>query len=87
MAAKPVKVLIAYCSDCGYEPYTIALTNHLMVAFADKLSSIELIPWHDGSFDVSVAGKLIHSMYREGGFPEHETIDVAVREALAATEA
>jgi selenoprotein W-related protein len=85
MAAKPVKVQIVYCAECGYEPYTLALANHLMVEFRDQLSAIEIIPWQDGSFDVTVGGELVHSMYREGGFPEHETIAAAVRAKLAAS--
>lgn len=85
MAAKPVKVTISYCSECGYEPYTVALTNELMIKFRDELSAIEIIPWHDGSFEVSVDGELVHSMYREGGFPEHETIVQAVKDRQKAT--
>lgn len=79
MTGQPVKVTITYCAECGYEPQTLELAGALMRAFPDGLSSIELIPWHEGSFDVSVAGELVHSMYREGGFPEHETIIEAVR--------
>lgn len=79
MANRPVKVKITYCADCGYEPQTLALANALITTFQHELSSVELIPWFDGSFDVSVDGQLIHSMYREGGFPEHETIFEAVR--------
>ncbi len=79
---KPIKVSITYCAVCGYEPQTLALTLALMNAFVYDLASIELIPWQDGSFDVVVDGTLIHSMYREGGFPEHETIIAAVRERL-----
>jgi selenoprotein W-related protein len=81
--AKPVKVSITYCAECGYEPQTLALTDALMRRFAHDLSSIELIPWYQGSFDVSVGGELVHSMYRDGGFPEHETIFDAVRTQLA----
>jgi selT/selW/selH-like putative selenoprotein len=77
-----VKVKITYCAECGYEPQTLALTSALMYAFVDKLSAIELIPWQDGAFDVAVNGELVHSMYRDGGFPEHETILRAVRERL-----
>ena len=84
MVASPVKVAITYCAECGYEPQTLALAGALMQEFQNGLSSIELIPWHEGSFDVSVGGELVHSMYREGGFPEHETIAQAVRERLAA---
>lgn len=84
MTKQPVKVTIAYCAECGYESQTLALAGALMNEFTYNLSSIELIPWHEGSFDVAVGGELVHSMYREGGFPEHETIVAAVRERLAA---
>jgi selT/selW/selH-like putative selenoprotein len=83
-AARQVKVSITYCAACGYEPQTLALTSALMTAFVYDLAAIELIPWQDGSFDVVVDGELVHSMYREGGFPEHEAIIAAVRERLAA---
>jgi selT/selW/selH-like putative selenoprotein len=78
----PVKVSITYCAACGYEPQTLALTSALMQAFVYDLASIELIPWQDGAFDVVVDGELVHSMYRDGGFPEHATIINAVREHL-----
>ncbi len=80
----PLKVKITYCAECGYEPQTLDLAKALMYEFGDKLSSIELIPWDSGTFDVTVGGDLVHSMTREGGFPEHDTIKAAVRERLAA---
>ena len=83
MPPAPVKVTITYCAECGYEPQTLALCEALMKTFQYKLSSIELIPWYEGSFDVSVNGDLVHSMYRDGGFPEHETVVRAVRARLA----
>ncbi len=79
MPAHPVKVTITYCADCGYEPQTIALCSALLQAFQHELSSIELIPWYDGSFDVRVGKELVHSMYRDGGFPDNDTIIQAVR--------
>lgn len=79
----PVKVKITYCAECGYEPQTLDLAKALMYEFGDKLSSIELIPWDSGTFDVSVDGDLVHSMSREGGFPEHDVIRSAVRQHLA----
>ena len=81
---QPIRVQITYCASCGYEPQTLALAGALMQEFVYDLASIELIPWQDGAFDVVVGGDLVHSMYREGGFPEHETIVRAVRERLAA---
>ena len=80
-----VKVTITYCAECGYEPQTLALTEALMKAFTTQLNAIELVPFYEGSFDVAVNGQLIHSMYREGGFPDHDTIIRAVRKQLEAT--
>jgi selenoprotein W-related protein len=79
----PVKVKISYCAECGYETQTLALAKSLMYEFAQQLSSIELIPWEGGTFDVSVDGRLVHSMRREGGFPDPKTVSEAVRGALA----
>ena len=81
--ASSVKVTITYCAECGYEPQTLALTSALMHAFVYELASIELIPWQDGAFDVVVDGELVHSMYRDGGFPTDEAIISAVRARLA----
>jgi selenoprotein W-related protein len=81
--AKHAKVSITYCSECGYEPQTLELTSALMRAFPEQLSLIEIIPWQDGAFDVTVNGDLVHSMFRDGGFPENETILAAVRERIA----
>lgn len=80
--ATPLKVTIAYCSECGYEGQTLELAGALMKAFGHKLSAIEIVPWHDGSFDVLVNGELIHSMYREGGFPESDAMVAEVRARL-----
>jgi selenoprotein W-related protein len=77
-----VKVTITYCAECGYEPQTLALTEALMKTFAHQLTSIELVPWYEGSFDVAIDGKLVHSMYRDGGFPEHATVIEAVKAKL-----
>jgi selenoprotein W-related protein len=85
MARPLVKVKITYCAECGYEPQTLALAEALMKTFQHALSSVELIPWYEGSFDVSVDGELVHAMYRDGGFPEHQTIIDAVRARLAQT--
>ncbi len=78
----PVKVKITYCAECGYEPQTLELAKALMYEFGERLSSIEIIPWESGTFDVSIEGELVHSMSREGGFPEHDLVKRAVRARL-----
>jgi selenoprotein W-related protein len=80
----PVKVKVTYCSDCGYEPQALELTKALMYRFGAQISSIEIIPWESGTFDVSVDGELVHSMKRDGGFPENATIETAVKRRIAA---
>ena len=54
-----------------------------MLRFGTRLTTIEIIPWEDGAFDVRVAGDLVHSMYRDGGFPETQTVVDAVQAKLA----
>jgi selenoprotein W-related protein len=78
-----VKVTITYCAECGYEPQTLSLTEALMKAFTHELTSIELVPWYEGSFDVAINGHLVHSMYREGGFPDNAKMIDEVKKVLA----
>jgi selenoprotein W-related protein len=87
VTGKPVKVKITYCAECGYEPQALDLTKALMYEFGAQLSAIELIPWESGTFDVSVDGLLVHSMKRDGGFPEQTTVKSAVRARLGSTPA
>ena len=82
MTGKPVKVKITYCAECGYEPQALELTKALMYEFGTQIAAIEIIPWESGTFDVSVDGLLVHSMRRDGGFPEQTTIKSAVRARL-----
>jgi len=82
MGTRPVRVRITYCSECGYEGHTLELVGALMRTFGHDLAAIEIIPWFEGSFDVSVDGELVHAMYRDGGIPEVGAIVDAVRARL-----
>jgi selenoprotein W-related protein len=76
---QPIKVNIAYCAECGYDVQAIDLAATLLRECAEDLIGVELVPWHEGSFEVTVGGTLVHSMYREGGFPEPAQMVAAVR--------
>ena len=78
------RVKITYCAECGYEPQTLDLAKALMLEFGSRLTAIELIPWDDGAFEVSVDGQLVHSMARDGGFPRPDDVKDAVRARLGA---
>lgn len=81
---RPVKVSVSYCLECGYQPNAFSLAEAVLNEFQLMLSSVELVPWMNGAFDVRVNGDLIHSMYRDGGFPENDTVFAAIRERLNA---
>ena len=85
MPARPVKIQIDYCAECGYDHEALDLTAALMKEFHMYLGSITIVPAGDGAYDVWVDGQLVHSMYRDGGFPAHETVLDAVRARLAAS--
>jgi len=78
-AKRPVKVTISYCSECGYEPQTLALADALMREFRHELSGITLIPWYEGTFEVAVDDELVHSMERDGGFADPAAVSAAIR--------
>ncbi|HZW30470.1 MAG TPA: Rdx family protein [Isosphaeraceae bacterium] len=81
---RPVRVSIAYCQECGYQPYAFQLAEALVNEFQLLLSAVEIVPWVNGAFDVRVDGELVHSMYRDGGVPETARIIAAVRERIGA---
>jgi selenoprotein W-related protein len=73
-AAGTAMIRITYCAECGYEPQALALVQALLMDAGGSFASIELVPWIDGSFEVQIDDDLVHSMGRDGGFPESRAI-------------
>ncbi len=79
-------VSITYCADCGYDTNAIELAGSLLREFGHELSSLAIIPWSDGTFDVMIDETLVHSMTRDGGFPEPSVIAAALRARMAGND-
>jgi selenoprotein W-related protein len=77
-----VRVRITYCAECGYEDAATSLARALMIEFRERLSLIELVPFVDGTFEVRVGEDLVHSMGRDGGFPNPELVKAAIKTRL-----
>lgn len=56
-----------------------------MLRFGTRLTAIELLPWEEGAFEVRVGADLVHSMYRDGGFPDLQAVMDAVEARLSGT--
>ena len=82
-ALDSVDVLLVDLQDIGARYYTyIATVVQLMRNAARAGKRVIVLDRPD-----PVGGTLVHSMYRDGGFPEHEKVIRAVREQLASTPA
>lgn len=82
----PPKVRITFCAECGYEPQALDLAKAVLLRFGDRVGSVELVPWLDGTYEVSVDGELVHAMSREGGFAPHQRVIAAVSARLGGAD-
>lgn len=52
----------------------MSLTEKILKRFKQKISTLELVPYDDGRFEVFVEGDRIYSKLETGDFPEDDTI-------------
>uniref|UniRef100_A0AC16ZTH8 Selenoprotein W n=1 Tax=Rattus norvegicus TaxID=10116 RepID=A0AC16ZTH8_RAT len=81
-------VRVVYCGACGYKPKYLQLKEKLEHEFPGCLDICgEGTPQVTGFFEVTVAGKLVHSKKRGDGYVDTESkfrkLVTAIKAALA----
>lgn len=78
---------IHYCQSCGMLPRATWLAQELLNTFARDLDAVALRPGGGGVFEVHVDGKCLHSLERDGAFPEPQAVKQIVRKRIQARSA
>lgn len=68
---KPTRIVVEYCSACGYERRAKALASHLSAAFGVEA---ELVRSRDGAFEITANDVLIFSKHETGRFPSEDEV-------------
>ncbi len=71
-----VKIDIHYCVDWNYKPEAASVAEELHNAFGVKAN---LVPGHNGIFDVIVDGEKVFSKLKAGRFPDPGEVTSKIR--------
>lgn len=77
------RVVIAYCTQCGFLLRAAWLAQELLTTFADALGEVALRPGGGGVFEVAVDGRVLFSRETEKRFPEAKEIKQRLRDRIA----
>lgn len=79
--ARP-RIVIAYCTRCGWLLRAAWLAQELLSTFGEQLGEVALAPGEPGTFEVRGGeGTVLWSRTDEGRFPEARELKQRVRDA------
>lgn len=77
------RVVIAYCTQCGFLLRAAWLAQEVLTTFADALGEVALRPGGGGVFEIAVDGDVLFSREDEKRFPESKEIKQRLRDRIA----
>ncbi|WP_432452966.1 MULTISPECIES: SelT/SelW/SelH family protein [unclassified Agarivorans] len=77
------RVVIYYCSLCGWLLRASWLSQELLTTFSQELAEVALKPASKGRFQIYLDGKLIWCRVADEGFPEAKILKQRVRDLIA----
>jgi len=78
-----MNISIEYCSQRGYAPECVGLTERLLEEFEQQISDLTLIPSRGGVFEVTVDDELLYSKKATGRHAEHDEILAQLRKRVS----
>ncbi|MFW6050931.1 MAG: SelT/SelW/SelH family protein [Myxococcota bacterium] len=82
-AVRRPRVVITYCTQCGFLLRAAWLAQELLTTFADELGEVALVPSSGGVFEVVADGQPLFSRRETGRFPESKELKQLLRDRIA----
>lgn len=77
-------VTLEYCVVCGHLARALSLAEDILLAYAEYVSSLALIPSGGGVYEVRFGEHLLHSRMESGDFPHDPDIIAAIGRIVGA---
>lgn len=74
---------IEYCTQCRFILRATWMAQEFLMTFADRLSSVVLVPGSGGIFEIRLDGEILFSKKSAGRFPESKEIKQLLRDRIA----